>query len=564
MLPKSQTKFNKKIEIPKEVSKEIDNDNSFWVITWLGNSYWLDNRIQREVIITNIDNSYYYFNGKEKQFKIFLLEEQTFNFQLGTYFKYNGRFFKAPQYVSDRKSIIKIDDVIFHPEDDYNINGIYGLLNGTFLPPFRNVDDRIYYSAPYYTTIHKGMQIIVPGHVILSYFFYLSTLTIYDIIYGIYFEGLKPISGFNDKGIPIIEFDSEYLRYEEAKHLAKFMLITGGFDALAHIKADFYVALEKCRTDNKKAYLTSKIPYNDNVKLTLIGKQISNNKFIAFAIEDFKLHSGENIFKYESYILKDISDKSSLNEPSEDKIPTTGHVDNFADNPELTSNPTNHNLNPLSIKISDSKKRFYQTPDVRKLEKEKQLNHYEMTQLQINEINETSELIKEHQNKDKISRVNFIGQNTVDYIQVIFDAIQILNEQGYETDYLMIESSPYENVSYPPIKIKEIGSLILASIISDDYNYCLIATSDISARMGLIRHTINGAKFSKDRDPILETCLIKMINDHALNWSEIRNTQELTSIYQNMGVILVHSLNHTKGDHSICVESLVRRLKEYL
>lgn len=85
------------------------------------------------------------------------------------------------------------------------------------------------------------------------------------------------------------------------------MLIKEGFDSLAHIKADFYVALEKCKPDNRKAYLASRIPHSDEVNLTLIGKKISANKFLAFSIEDFSLKSGEafsNMIKIRFYIRK--------------------------------------------------------------------------------------------------------------------------------------------------------------------------------------------------------------------------------------------------------------------
>lgn len=565
MLPEFKN-FHRKIKIPKEISDQVDNPDTYWVVTWLGHSYWKDDRIQREVIITNIDNVHYYFSGKERQFKVFVLEEQTFTIQLGTYFKYNGRFLKNPQYLENSKAIEKFENVVFNPKTDYQTNWVYKHLQNTYMPPYYSEDDRIYSGAPYYSTVHNGTTIIVPGHVILSYFYYLSTLTIYNIIYGVYFAGLQPISSFDENGIPIIKYDSEYLRYDEAKNIAKFMLIKEGFNSLAHIKSDFYVALEKCKPDNRKAYLASRIPHSDEVNLTLIGKKISANKFLAFSIEDFSLKSGEGIFKYDNFLLKDISDKSSLNEESEDKNPTTGQVDNFDENVDSTTNPTNHNLNPVNISVNDSRKRFYQSPNVKELEKESQLNHFQMTQVQINEIAEVSELIKEHSSKDKVSRVNFISQNTVDYIQVVFDAINILKSEGAETEYLMIERSDFENVSYPPVKIKQVGTLILASILINDYNYCLISTVGNYGRMGLVRHSVKGLRFLSDRDPILEICLIKMINEYQLNWSEIKTAQQLTNIFQGMGVVLVHSFNHKiiENDHNKSVKNLVERLKEHL
>lgn len=566
MLPQSQIKFNRKIEIDESIMNEINDPDSFWVITWLGNTCWKEGRMQREIVLTNIDNKNFFFTKGKKSLKVYIPEEKTFYFSLGTYLSCNGRFLDNPKY--DGKYITRLQNIEVNPLKDYDTNGIYQYLKGTNFPLYYEKDDMIYQGANYYLAKHEDLKIIIPGHVILSYFYYLSTLQIYHLLYGTFEDGMLKKIYYTENNIPLFFYDSSIIRYREASEISKYKLIRGGYESMARIHSDFYVALNKSWNTSKKAYLTSKIPFNELIKFDVIGRRISKDKFLVFSIENFKLSdsNGKN-FLFEKFEMKDLSDHSSLNEQAGDPEKYTQHIENSNPNPGYTDRPTNHNFNVRDLFLNDGRKRFYEIPENRKQLKAEQKQQYIAEDRIFHDIDEISGNIHNHNGKNKTARGNFFDDNTFDYIKALFDAVIILESQNIECDYIYIHPAPFKNTSYTPIKSDNVGPIIMVSIYYNDYNYCLIVSNNTKGRMALLKCTEKYYRFERERDYLIETALIYIIEKFSdLDWDRIRDTQELKSILEtNKGLILRHLFNHNKLETvERTAESLALKIKKKL
>lgn len=566
MLPQSQNRFNKKIKIDISVFNEVNDPDSFWVITWLGNTCWRENRMQREIILTNVDNNKFIFTRGKKSTKVLVPEEKTIHYSMGTYFTYNGDFLINPKY--DGYCIEKLENIEIDPLKNYHTKGIRDHLKGTNFPLYYAEDDMIYSGAGYYSVKNGDITVIIPGHVILSYFYYLSTLQIYHLIYGTFEDGLDKKMYYTENDVPLFFYNSSIIRYREASEICKYKLIKGGYESVARIHADFYASLNQSWNIQKKAYITSKIPFDELVKLDVIGRRISKDKFLVFSIENFQFSDlGQKTFLTEKFEMKDLSDHSTLNEEFDEPENYIKHIEITTHNPIHTDNPTNHNNSVRDVFSNDGRKRFYDIPENRKQEKKEQKEQYSAEDKVFHSLNEISENIRNHNGKNNTSRANFFDNNTFDYINALFEAVDILKSQNIDCKYIFIDPAPYKNTSYAPIKSDEIAPFIMVSIYYNDFNFCLIATNNTAGRMALLKCSEKYYRFEEEHDPLIEKSLLHMIKKFkGLAWDKIKDTQELTKILSaNKGVSLHHQFNHNKLETSErTAESLALKIKKKL
>ncbi|SHL29373.1 hypothetical protein SAMN05444360_10156 [Chryseobacterium carnipullorum] len=569
MLPQSQIRYNRKIKIDELVFHEVNKPNSFWAITWLGKTCWKEERMRREIILTNIENRDFDFARSDKSIKVYVPEEKTIHYSLGTYFGYNGDFLENPK--CDRNGITRLENIEVNPLKDYHINGIHGSLKGTGFPLYFEKNDMIYKGAGYYSVKHGDLTIIIPGHVILSYFYYLSTLQIYHLIYGTFEDGLDKKMYYTENNIPLFFYNSSIIRYQEASEISKYKLIKGGYESMARIHSDFYASLNQSWNTERKAYLTSKIPFNELVKLDVIGKRISKDKFLVFAIENFNLldSTGRN-FISEKFEMKDLSDHSTLNEETEDPENYTQQIEIPNPNPRHTDRPTNHNFNVRNVFLDDGRKRFYEIPENKKQLKTEQKKQYVAEDRVFHNVDEISENIRNHNGRNNTARANFFDNNTFDYIKALFAAVTILESKNIECSYIFIDPAPFKNSSYTPIKSDRIAPIIMVSIYYNDFNYCLIVsknTNNKKGRMALLKCSEKYYRFERERDNLVEQSLIHMISKFGdLDWDKIRDTQELKSIISvSKGLSLRHLFNHNKLETAErTAESLALKIKKKL
>lgn len=565
MIP-PQSKFNRVHKIPAEILNKINNPNSYWVVSWLGKSFFSDDRIHRELFITNVNGKNHFYNHHNRTFKTSMPEEKIIHFPLGTYLEYSGHILNHPN-LEKGNYIEEIKNVILNPETDYNDKGLFSILSkNSWYPIYENENDKAYEGASFYNLIHEdSLQIIIPISVIQSYFYYLSTLCIYHIIYGIQ---QKAIFRAKDKeGNGIIAYNSSIIREKEASILSKYYFIEGnGTKALNEIHDTFFTKLnnaKKFNANDLKFYLEGKVPYDEQLNLSVIGKKIGKDKFIVYRIKDFNLVSGNSKFLVDNYNILDISDRTSLKQENQNIVSTISSTKDLISHPlQITDNETNHNFNIIDTATKSSKiNNFFDSPLVYKIPKKSQENLYKADQILFNSINEISENIRNNNNKSKSARVNYNIDGGIDYIQVIFDTIKSLNnDKDFETDYLFIEETENENTTYPPIGLEIVGELILASIIYKDYNYCLVVSLGIKRRMGLLKNNIQGIRFEKKKDPILQNILIYMINNYKLTWDFLKQGDEL----HKFGATLEHNFNYKVLEtHDETVENLTKRIKDF-
>lgn len=560
--------------MPNIRNQEGIDENSFWIIVSYGRTFWniKKQRYYKEVILINApDNSYVIKNwNHSKIIKSEISEEKTFLFPLGSLINTQGKFISSPDSNENFKIYSK-SRISVHPKYDYHTNGLYEILKKTSYPLIDNTKG-LYNNAPYYKTftINKDIEIIIPIHVITSYFYYLSTLCIYHIIYDTVKHGI--LKEFNKDDKTIVPFSSSIIRHEEAKTLSKYLFIKG--DKKINYLRDISKNLLKNMYNgdkfnyNKRVYLKSEIPFNSYTMFNFIGQYITDKedpsprKFIAHGITNVSLFNDEKLFSTKDYLLYDISNHRSIpveNPESIEKYNSIRYLYENNGNNSINNSVTNHNAGIKNLPLIKTHGLFLDSPENNLIEKSQQKIKYEVENSIIKKVNNYSDNIRNHSASSTSVRSNVSPIITNQFHEILNNVVSELKiTPDYSAKYIVLK---YHNgiFSYPPIGLETIGSIIIASINYRDKKYCLI-DAGYKISIALFRFTDSYLSFLDIDDPTINDVITEMVLNQSYNWEKAYKNDVLKDYH----IHLLKPLRHSKHGYSIkeAADSLLDRIKK--
>lgn len=320
--------FKRVLAFPKQLPPE-----HFWILCWYGRIFYSnkEERYHIEAFFTETPKLSYYMQdwNIENTTRVTLPLEKTVIVPLGSLFNFRGRMVASPsKFIAKR--VYKLNGIRLQSSRNYRDSGIYSKLAGTMYPVY---DKNIYDHCPFYYTEQsmygKITKVIIPMHVILDYFFGMSTLTLHNLVHKNFYESVKFWSEDSSKKIGNIKYDGRLINDESLRDIAGYLFATGGTGSktitglsLSHFQ---YFARERAVGRAGRAYLNVRIPFETECTYSIFGQYISDDndgssqKFIAYGISSVKpTIPADNLFTVEKINYQDISKKSDSSDPDAD------------------------------------------------------------------------------------------------------------------------------------------------------------------------------------------------------------------------------------------------------
>lgn len=564
MLPKIAQRLPKKLRIPDWVYEEadkVDFKNKFWFISWLGRSYYINDVIYREVYITLCNNTYFKFQKNLKTFCIPFREEYTIRHRQGNYYEYLGDFLNSAH---NHEKINIVRDVLISRINNGTILNIENNLGNrkTFYPL---LESRIYGDVPCYHVDIDNAKFIIPFNVIQSYFYSLSSLTLYYLIYGVFIPGIVKPYKFDDYAV--IAYRSSLINKAEARILSKFhFLKKGDIKRLYNIRRSFLKELFDKQKNNEdlKSYILYSLPFQKEaiIKMDLHYHPIDKDGVInmVYAIDNVSLPSDKALFELEKFILDDQDAALIVEDENTNEIVQGTSVGyNHNNDGDIVSDTlyTNNEV-ILDVIINDEGPKFLESPNVADAVPTVIKNNTNFENNFVKHIKDYDESISNQSNDSETGLVNFISgiSKNTDYMRIILSAFDLLKKDNqFACDYIYLKRQGTSVFSYDPLNFTDNGSIVLFRIKYKDQEYCIIASNNESRRIGIIKHIGEGG-FDSEHDEGLKNGIIKVRRDHKSNWSLLKISK--LKIYN---FVVVDALNKIKRDiFEDSVESLYNRI----
>ncbi|WBS73143.1 hypothetical protein PF438_09510 [Elizabethkingia meningoseptica] len=579
MLPKTIKNLPRKLKIPKDIYKSLHDENrrGFWFISWLGRSYYKGDKIYREFYVSLCTNTYYFFDNT-KTFCLEFPEEFSIRYKQGNYYLYDGEY-HGSAYGSVKTSIIKnislsrinntvILDIyeLFIREQSY-----YPLYNpdnydASFISPYKDV--------PCYQIEIDSKKYIIPLNVIQSYFYAISSLSIYYLIYGILRDGLIPNT--KTENTDLVPYRSSIINTKEANYFSKFFFLKyADRHSLNKIHDSFRQNLSNNLKDHLplKSYIIYEFPFDKRteLKLDICFQPVNSRKNIniVYAIKNVHLASHSPLFNTNNFILDDLD--ASLKNDTENHEDNSGNIKiTNIKNPNADiingSQETNNNIIENIFTESDHPW-FIDAPEIKTTIPSRIRETYGFQHQYINHINHYNDSIAQHNSQSNTGIVNFsIDSSANSYIDVITETFKRIAENNlFDCDYIFLRRYKNSLFSYDPCNNSENGIILLFTISYNNDQYCIIVKRNMLQRIGIIKRCEKGT-FDKENDHYLRSGLIYIFRRYKkYNWSKLKTIQSI-SISQWYKFQIVHSLN--KDTKSISredkVNSLYRRITEFI
>lgn len=550
--------------IPIGDYKEKVNKDSFWILIWHGRSF-LNNQkglIYKEIYFINVPNKNYYISNWRgcQTVRLEIPEEKSCILPLGAIFDYKGSFVEN----ISKNSVGLYERKVEVASEDYHNKNLRYKMQSTDFPSIQKEErDYIYAGAPYYfstkkdyyedTEISITTNFIFPIHVINSYFFYLSTLCVYQIVYDrVKYGFLKPTEYNEDIIIP---FYGDIIRLEEAKLLGKYFFINGekNIDYLKEIPINFFLELYNSRKYNRESqriYMDGKIPFDYNVNFQVIGQYITEKgkrekTFLVYKILSFQLPQGVDKFTCKKYYFKNLHDTRSIDTDNEEislyvNKKTSSKSANFESG--NMEGETNHNHDIIPITDPTLNDCFFDSPESELIEKEDQSEKYKgLTQHIKNDIESLSLDQINHDSSSLIARVNArreISERNPHF--QIFQKVmnRIGSTSGFTFQYLKIGKAEEDSVfSELPLSRKHV---IIASIEYSYRHYCIVDFGGGKV-IPIFRNNDSSIGFNLVDDRVLEDVFYFM-KYQDYNWKACSD-----QLSENFDLYMLNSLNHSQN-----------------
>lgn len=163
------------VQVIEGYSKNQTND-SFWFLAYIGQQFFKNNKLYTALWLVSIENSTYQFNEDcSNWLRIDVLSHNVNSYKVGSIYNNKGKLIK-----SYRRSVDELQSTgtSFSAKDDLLTMGLFSHLSKTDypIPPY---EYGVLKGFPYYLkeiTIAetKKVKIIVPNHVFINYFFWIT------------------------------------------------------------------------------------------------------------------------------------------------------------------------------------------------------------------------------------------------------------------------------------------------------------------------------------------------------------------------------------------------------
>lgn len=564
MLPKIAQRLPKKLRLPDWVYEEadkVDFKNKFWFISWLGRSYYINDVIYREVYITLCNNTYFKFQKNLKTFCIPFREEYTIRHRQGNYYEYLGDFLQSAH---NHEKINIVKDILINRIHNGTILNIENTLgNGKTFYPLLN--SRLYGDVPCYQVDIENLKFIIPFNVIQAYFYSLSSLTLYYLIYGVFIPGIVKPYEFDDYAV--VAYRSSLINKPEARILGKFYFLNkGDIKRLYNIRRSFLKELFDKQRNNKdlKSYILYSLPFEKDaiIKMDLHYHPVDKDGVInmVYAIDNVSLPSGEALFEVENFILDDQDAALKIEDENANEIIQGTSVGyNHNNNGEIVADTLyTNNEAILDVIVNDEGPKFLESPNITDAIPTVIKNNTSFENSFIKHIRDYDELTSNHSNDSDTGLVNLISgiSENSDYMRIILSAFDLLEkDKDFACDYIYLKRQGNSVFSYDPLNFTKNGSIVFFRIEYQYQQYCIIASNNESKRIGIIKYIGEGG-FDSEHDEGLKNGIIKVRRDHKSNWSLLK-----TSKLKLYNFMVVDSLNKIKREtFEDSVESLYNRI----
>ncbi|MGV2452924.1 UNVERIFIED_CONTAM: hypothetical protein POZ17_22165 [Ralstonia mannitolilytica] len=564
MLPKIAQRLPKKLRLPDWVYEEadkVDFKNKFWFISWLGRSYYINDVIYREVYITLCNNTYFKFQKNLKTFCIPFREEYTIRHRQGNYYEYLGDFLQSAH---NHEKINIVKDILINRIHNGTILNIENTLgNGKTFYPLLN--SWLYGDVPCYQVDIENLKFIIPFNVIQAYFYSLSSLTLYYLIYGVFIPGIVKPYEFDDYAV--VAYRSSLINKPEARILGKFYFLNkGDIKRLYNIRRSFLKELFDKQRNNKdlKSYILYSLPFEKDaiIKMDLHYHPVDKDGVInmVYAIDNVSLPSGEALFEVENFILDDQDAALKIEDENANEIIQGTSVGyNHNNNGEIVADTLyTNNEAILDVIVNDEGPKFLESPNITDAIPTVIKNNTSFENSFIKHIRDYDELTSNHSNDSDTGLVNLISgiSENSDYMRIILSAFDLLEkDKDFACDYIYLKRQGNSVFSYDPLNFTKNGSIVFFRIEYQYQQYCIIASNNESKRIGIIKYIGEGG-FDSEHDEGLKNGIIKVIRDHKSNWSLLK-----TSKLKLYNFMVVDSLNKIKREtFEDSVESLYNRI----
>jgi len=553
-MPPKDKSFNK--EVKELANQKVDNQNSYWILFQYGRSYWSirESRVFKESYFLNSSIKSYNMNNWNFDTMVLVSfpEEKSFVLPQGSIFDRNGKYISSPTTLDDR--IYEIPNVTLSNDGNFRKNkGFYKLLSDSDYPIYKDEDERFYNRFPYFSvtkTYYELKDIIIPTQVILAYFYNLSPLCLYHVLYGTFIKGMRKPYIKNDKYI--VPYDSNIIAGREMMTLAKYYFTTNnsGFKAIESIHSNFFESLVNDKEKGKgRFYIDGRLPIDYPIKVNVIGQYIDSNKegedpqkFLVHRIDRASTIGEQDFFTINEFEVLDLKDKRSTKDgKDQNHIGYTGvnSQENIGDGPENSDSEVN-----TLIKIKETKTEglslFFTSPEVKKVDKYDQKNKYileNVIDLPVDSYGDNYSNTNTNSTTRRANIINYEELNT--HFEILKDALKILSTEGYEITYLKLKN---HNGIYSdsPVYNDMVDKLIIVQIGYEAKSYCIV-DSGYGKSIGMFCYNDKFISFVENEDKTIRNIIVFMIKKMKFQWVSAQKKQ----VFNNDGIKVLESLKHS-------------------
>lgn len=564
MLPKKTQNLPRALKLRPWVYEEankIEFKNKFWFISWLGKSYYINDTIYRDVYITLCNNTHFKFQKNSKTFCVQFREEYTIRLKQGNYYDYLGKFISSAY---NHENIRIKNNVLISRENNGAIINIDNLLGKgrTYYPL---IGTEIYGDVACYLVDIDKTKYIIPMNVIQTYFYTMSSMTLYNLIYGVFAPGIVKPYKFDDYAV--VAYRSSLINPAEARILSKFYFLNGvEINKLYQIRRTFLKNLLNSRRNNQeeKSYIDYTLPFKKSVQVEMSlhyhPVDLEENINMVYAISNISVPAYESLFEATDYILKD--DDEALTIHNED-IVNEGTIFGIKHNyngEEVSETPFTNNDAIINVDKNEEGPKFYESPTISEALPSKIRNSTNFENSLIKHINMYDEFVSSHNSNSETGVVNLIFglSKGKDYMLAILSAFELLEKsEEFKCKYIYLKRQEGSKFSYDPLNFQDDGSILLFMIEFNDCCFCIIVRNNKSNRIGIIKRLIPGV-FDEENDEKLKLGLIKISRDYQYNWSKLKTSKLKIHDFQ-----VIDALNKKERNTlEETVESLHKRITE--
>ncbi len=523
--------FHKIIPGFRIIAEKQTQANEFWVVFMHGRSYRNRryNRLYRELFFINSCNDSYYISkwDKESIIQVDIEEERTFLFPVGSIVDSMGKLIQIPEAVINQKKGVYLYKNIFIDSTKYHHKkSVYKLFEYSNLPCIKNIE--VYNEYPHYKVYSKDVKatFIIPIHVILDYFYYLSTGCIYQIINGVFIRSIQEPKRIED-GSYIVPYFGNCISEVDAKALSKFYFMTNTNNPLKYIYNNLYKELLNSRD---YFYFDAKIPFEPSILADLYGIYISNKdekgwqKFLVLGIKDFTLRNKEkfNVPAFQMLNLADTRSLRSTNQLNKQKY-YKNIIRQYGGELEEAYGKANNKIKPITNTEAFSRSRFLDSPQITVLDKESQKANYIPLENVVKEINAIS-----------LEARNQYSGNTQN---AKYNPSEFDGDYKFELFIKLVEEifTELEDFSFSFINIYPSGSInsylgydfVVVNIVYNSKHYYLVDYGSGFA-MGFFRHQDIYKQVSND---ILKKIVTRIVKEFHVDWTKVFYNKKYFAIY---------------------------------